>query len=99
MNLHKNAITCPNSRGLMVKRVLEERRPVVEVAEEFGVSRSTLYKWIRRYIAAGEAGLKDGSSKPVEIADGRIPAAQAIRQKYAPGVCTARALRRAIGRS
>ncbi len=64
MNLHKNARTCPNSRGLMVKRVLEERRSVAEVAEEFGVSRRTLYKWIRRYCAAGEAGLKDGSSKP-----------------------------------
>ena len=44
MNLHKNAGTCPNSRCLMVKIVLKERRPVAEVAEEFGVSRSTLYK-------------------------------------------------------
>ncbi len=28
MNLHKNAKTCPNSRGLIVKRVLEECRPL-----------------------------------------------------------------------
>ena len=61
MNLHKNARTCPDSRGLMVNRVLEDCRPVAEVTEEFGVSRRTLYKWIRRYCAADEAGLKDGS--------------------------------------
>jgi transposase InsO family protein len=48
----------------MVARVLEERRPVASVAEEFGVSPSTVYKWVRRYCAGGEAGLQDGSSKP-----------------------------------
>ena len=64
MNLHKNARTCPESRALMVSRVLEERRPVAAVAEELGVSRNTVYKWIRRYCAAGAAGLQDGSSKP-----------------------------------
>lgn len=64
MNLHKNARTCPKSRVLMVNRVLEERRPVADVAAAMGVSRSTVYKWIRRYCAAGEAGLQDGSSRP-----------------------------------
>jgi transposase InsO family protein len=64
MNLHKNAKTCPQSRALMVSRVLEESRPVAAVAAELGVSPSTVYKWIRRYCAAGEAGLQDGSSRP-----------------------------------
>lgn len=64
MNLHKNARTCPKSRALMAKRVLEDRRPVAEVAAEMGVSPTTVYKWIRRYCAAGEAGLQDGSSRP-----------------------------------
>ncbi len=67
MNLHKNARTCPNSRVLMVNRVLEDCRPVAEVAEEFGVSRGTVYKWIRRYCEYGEAELKDGSSKPAVL--------------------------------
>lgn len=48
----------------MVSRVLENGRPVTEVAEEFGVCRGTVYKWIRRYCACGESGLQDGSSKP-----------------------------------
>ncbi len=64
MNLHKNARTCPESRALMVSRVLEGRRPVAEVAEQFGVCPRTVYKWIGRYCECGEAGLTDGSSKP-----------------------------------
>lgn len=64
MNLHKNARTCPKSRALMVSRVLEEGRSVASVASEMGVSRSTVYKWIRRYCAGGEASLQDRSSTP-----------------------------------
>ncbi len=64
MNLHKNARTCPKSRALMAYRVLEQRRPVAEVAEQHGVSRRTVYKWLSRYRAFGEAGLRDGTSTP-----------------------------------
>lgn len=67
MNLHKNARTCPKSRALMVSRVLEEKRRVSEVAASMGVSRSTVYKWIRRYCAGGAAALEDGSSAPREV--------------------------------
>lgn len=64
MNLHKNARTCPKSRALMVTRVLEDRRPVIEVAAELGVSRRTVYKWVQRYCEGGEPALQDGSSEP-----------------------------------
>lgn len=64
MNLHKNARTCPKSRALMVQRVLAERQPVGGVATEFGVSRSTVYKWLRRYRQGGEPALQDASSEP-----------------------------------
>ena len=64
MNLHKNARTCPKSRALMAIRVIEERASVSSVAEQFGVSRSTVYKWVRRYRDWGEAGLNDLSSEP-----------------------------------
>lgn len=67
MNLHKNARTCPNSRALMVERVLEHKRPVAVVAEEFGVSPGTVYKWVRRYCQGGSAALEDGSSQAKEI--------------------------------
>ena len=67
MNLHKNAKTCPRSRGLMVQRVLEEGRSAASVAEEFGVCRNTVYKWIRRYCRGGKDALQDGSSEPKVI--------------------------------
>ncbi len=67
MNLHKNARTCPKSRAAMVHRVLEERVPVSVVAEQYGMSRKTVYKWIRRYCAGGDSGLRDGSSEPRQI--------------------------------
>ena len=67
MNLHKNARTCPNSRAAMVNRVLEDGKPVAQVAREFGVSSNTVYKWVRRFCESGAAGLQDGSSHPREV--------------------------------
>ena len=64
MNIHKNAKTCPRSRALMVSRVEEEGRSVASVAAELGVSRRTVYKWLKRYRECGEAGLQDGCSTP-----------------------------------
>jgi transposase InsO family protein len=38
--------------------------PAAHVAGQFGVSRATVYKWVRRFDEAGEAGLADRSSRP-----------------------------------
>ena len=38
MNIHKNARTTPQSRAMLVHRVLIEQWPVAEVAMAFGVS-------------------------------------------------------------
>jgi transposase InsO family protein len=38
--------------------------PAAHVAEQLGVSRATVYKWLRRFEQAGEAGLADRSSRP-----------------------------------
>src|SRR3954469_20077466 len=48
---------------LIVDRVLAGHRPG-EVAKQLGVSRETVYKWVRRWRAEGEAGLVDRSSRP-----------------------------------
>jgi transposase InsO family protein len=48
----------------MAKRVLEKGWRVVDVAHAAGVSRTTVYKWIRRFEEEGEQGLKDRSSRP-----------------------------------
>jgi putative transposase len=39
---------------------------VSELCEDFGISRKTAYKWIRRYREEGPAGLKDRSHVPHE---------------------------------
>ena len=62
MNIHKNARTTPQSRALLVHRVINEHWPVSAVAIAFGISERTVYKWLRRYRAEGWSGLSDHSS-------------------------------------
>ena len=59
MNIHKNARTTPQSRALLVHRVLQEHWPVSAVAMAYGVSERTVYKWLARYRAEGVTGLLD----------------------------------------
>jgi transposase InsO family protein len=47
----------------MVKRWLAGW-PAAQIAEQLGVSRATVHKWIRRYREEGWAGLQDRSSRP-----------------------------------
>lgn len=62
MNIHKNARTTPQSRALLVHRVLQEHWPVSAVAIAFGISERTVYKWLARFRAEGPAGLGDRGS-------------------------------------
>ena len=67
MNLHANARTCPNSRRLLVDRVIECGWSVTAAAEAAGVSERTVYRWLRRFREQGEAGLVDRCSAPRRI--------------------------------
>ena len=61
---HRNGRLTVYGRALLVHRVLVEGwRPAV-AAEAAGVSRATVYKWLRRYRDEGEVGLQDRSSAP-----------------------------------
>ena len=60
---HANARTTVFARRLLVDRVLAGHRPG-EVAKQLGISRQTVYKWVRRHRAEGLAGLADRSSRP-----------------------------------
>jgi transposase InsO family protein len=51
-------------RQLLVSRVIAQRWPAATVAEQLGVSRATVYKWVRRYRAEGGSGLLDRSCRP-----------------------------------
>lgn len=69
MDLHKNARSCPASRALLVKRVIEEGWSVREAAEAQGLSERAAYRWLARYRAEGVGGLEDRSSRPQRIAN------------------------------
>ena len=64
MKLHANARTCPNSRRLLVDRILVESWPVTTAAEAAGVSERTAYRWLARFRREGVTGLLDRSSRP-----------------------------------
>jgi transposase InsO family protein len=61
--MHRNAPLTPLGRRILVDRVMAGR-PAAHVAHEMGVSRPTAYKWLRRYLREGDAGLQDRSSRP-----------------------------------
>jgi transposase InsO family protein len=60
---HANARTTVYARRLIVERFLAGW-PAARIAEQLGISRATVYKWIRRYQAEGWAGLADRTSRP-----------------------------------
>ena len=64
MNVHRRAKTCPESRALLVRRVLEEAWSMDQASRAAGVSRQTARKWLQRFSTEGEAGLLDRSSRP-----------------------------------
>jgi transposase InsO family protein/transposase len=67
MRVHANAPLGTKGRETMVLRVLERGWSRTRAAEAAGVSERTCSKWIKRYLAEGEAGLLDRSSAPKSI--------------------------------
>lgn len=63
MDSHENARTTPRGRLLMIER-LDRGWSVVEVASAAGVTAKTVRKWRDRFVAEGEAGLRDRSARP-----------------------------------
>ena len=68
-NPHQNARMTPLGRAEMVRRIVEEGRPVAEVAAGFGVSERTARKWLARFRSEGPAGLENRSSRPASVAN------------------------------
>jgi transposase InsO family protein len=84
MKLHGNARTCPNSRRLLVARVLEQGWSVTAAAEAAGVTERTVFRWVKRFRAEGAPGLLDRSSRPrhspMQLPVGKVEAIRALRQ-------------------
>lgn len=68
-NPHQNPRMTPLGRAEMVRRIVEEGRPVAEVAVVFGVSERTARKWLGRSRKEGAAGLGNRSSRPRSVAN------------------------------
>ena len=71
MTLHRNARTCPASRRLIGRRVLEEGWTLTEAAEAAGVSVQRAREWVRR-ARAGDCELADRGSGPRGRPPGRV---------------------------
>jgi transposase InsO family protein len=67
MQLHANAALSLNQRRRMVGRVVEQGWSLAKAAEAAEVSDRTCAKWVARYRAQGEVGLRDRSSAPHSI--------------------------------
>lgn len=64
MNVHKNALLTPEGRLRMVRRAVQSGASATQVAAEFETTPHTVLKWTNRYLAEGESGLQDRSSRP-----------------------------------
>ena len=83
VKLHANAKTTPQTRLVLVQRVLEDGWDAASAAEAVGVSRRCGFKWLARYRAEGAAGLEDRSSAPHHIphrtSDSKVGRIQLLR--------------------
>jgi transposase InsO family protein len=84
MQVHARARLTPKGRALVVERVLSHGWSAAAAAEAAGVADRTVYRWLARYRAQGEAGLLDRSSAPHSIPHrtprGRVRAILALRR-------------------
>ncbi|TMA41500.1 MAG: IS481 family transposase [Deltaproteobacteria bacterium] len=64
MNIHRCARTCAAGRALLVDRVMQQGWSVEAAAAAAGISKRTVYKWVKRFTDEGADGLLDRSSRP-----------------------------------
>ncbi len=64
MNIHKNARLTLARRIEMVRSIVDRGLTPAEAAAEGGVSLPSARKWLGRYLAEGESGLRDRPSRP-----------------------------------
>jgi transposase InsO family protein len=97
MNIHKNARLTFTRRLEMVQDVVERKLTLTVAANAHGVSVPTVRKWVGRYLAHGEAGLRDASSRPRvsprAIAPATALAIVELRRRFLTQARIARSLR------
>ena len=85
MNVHKNARLTYARRMELVKDITERGLSPAAAAATHGVTAPTARKWLGRYLAQGESGLADRSSRPrlspCAIAPGKALAIVELRRR------------------
>lgn len=61
---HPNAPLTPEGRRRMVSVVVDDGWTIEATAERFQVDAKTVRKWRDRFLAEGQSGLRDRSSRP-----------------------------------
>ena len=83
MNLHANSRTCPHTRLLLCRRVVEQGWTLGAAAEAAGCSARTAAKWLARY-RDGDRELLDRPSRPhrspSRLSQQRVQAIEALRR-------------------
>jgi len=86
---HSNARLTVAGRFLLIERVAVDGWSVAQAAAAQGISRSTAYKWWRRWRGEGPQGLVDRSSaphrRPSALAAGLVDAIASLRRRQSWG--------------
>jgi transposase InsO family protein len=89
MNLHANAALSLKGRRELCRAVVDRERTLTQAAEAAGVSVRCARKWVGRYRAEGELGLRDRSSAPHRCphrtGEQRVEAIAALRRVWFTG--------------
>jgi len=64
MNIHKHARLTFSRRLEMVQQLVTQQCRTGEAAHTYGVTPATVRKWLGRFLAQGQRGLADASSRP-----------------------------------
>jgi transposase len=64
---HANAALTPRARLRLARYVVEEGHTLSQASTRFEVSYRTAQRWVDRYLALGETGMHDRSSRPHRI--------------------------------
>jgi len=59
MHNHPNSGLTAVSRERLVRRHIQDTKPLADLAAQAGISLSTAYKWLARYRSGGRAALVD----------------------------------------
>lgn len=97
MNIHKNARLTFARRLEMVQDVVDRKMTFAAAAAGNAVSVPTVRKWVGRYLAQGDVGLRDASSRPHvsprAIAPATALAVVELRRRFLTHARIARTLR------